>query len=43
MDDCIFCKISRGEAHSWKVYEDEHTMDNAQRMARTIRRPFDEA
>ena len=25
MENCIFCKISRGEAHSWKVYEDEHT------------------
>lgn len=22
--DCIFCKIVRGEAKSWKVYEDEH-------------------
>jgi len=25
MNDCIFCKIVRGEAPSWKVYEDEHT------------------
>lgn len=25
MADCIFCKIIRGEAKSWKVYEDEHT------------------
>lgn len=25
MEDCIFCKIVRGEAKSWKVYEDEHT------------------
>lgn len=25
MDDCIFCRIARGEAPSWKVYEDEHT------------------
>ena len=25
MEDCIFCKISRGEAHSWKVYDDEYT------------------
>ena len=25
MDDCIFCKIIRGEVPSWKVYEDEHT------------------
>ena len=25
MEDCIFCKISRGEAKSWKVYEDEYT------------------
>ena len=25
MENCIFCKISRGEAHSWKVYEDEDT------------------
>ena len=24
MDDCIFCKIVRGEAPSWKVYEDDH-------------------
>lgn len=24
-NDCIFCKIVRGEAKSWKVYEDEHT------------------
>ena len=23
MSECIFCKIVRGEAHSWKVYEDE--------------------
>jgi len=25
MENCIFCKIVRGEANSWKVYEDEHT------------------
>ncbi|HET60613.1 MAG TPA: HIT family protein [Chloroflexi bacterium] len=25
MQDCIFCQIARGEAPSWKVYEDEHT------------------
>jgi len=25
MEDCIFCRIARGEAHSWKVYEDEYT------------------
>ena len=25
MEDCIFCKVSRSEAPSWKVYEDEHT------------------
>ena len=25
MENCIFCKISQGEAYSWKVYEDEHT------------------
>jgi len=24
MDNCIFCKIVRGEAKSWKVYENEH-------------------
>ena len=24
-NDCIFCKIVRGEAKSWKVYEDEHS------------------
>ena len=24
MDDCIFCKIARGEIPSKKVYEDEH-------------------
>lgn len=23
-NDCIFCKIVRGEAKSWKVYEDEY-------------------
>ena len=26
MDDCIFCKIARGEAAAAIVYEDEHTM-----------------
>ena len=25
MENCIFCKIIRGEAESWKVYEDEFT------------------
>ncbi|MFD1674271.1 HIT family protein [Alicyclobacillus fodiniaquatilis] len=25
MDDCIFCKVARGEVKSWKVYEDENT------------------
>jgi len=25
MENCIFCKIARGEAGSWKVFEDEHT------------------
>jgi histidine triad (HIT) family protein len=25
MENCIFCKIVRGETHSWKVYEDEYT------------------
>ena len=25
MDNCIFCKIVRGEIPSYKVYEDEHT------------------
>jgi len=25
MENCIFCKIVRGEAESWKVYEDEFT------------------
>ena len=24
MDDCIFCKIIKGEIPSYKVYEDEH-------------------
>jgi histidine triad (HIT) family protein len=24
MKDCIFCQISKGEAKSWKVYEDEN-------------------
>jgi len=24
LEDCIFCKIVRGEIPSWKVYEDEH-------------------
>lgn len=23
MDDCIFCKIVKGEAHSWKVFENK--------------------
>jgi len=26
MENCIFCKIVRGEVNSWKVYEDEHTI-----------------
>ena len=26
MQDCIFCKISKGEIPSAKVYEDEHVM-----------------
>ena len=26
MDDCVFCKIVRGELPSWKVWEDEHTL-----------------
>lgn len=25
MENCIFCKVVRGEAKSWKVYEDEYT------------------
>lgn len=25
MDDCIFCKITKGEVPSYKVYEDEKT------------------
>ena len=25
MENCIFCKIARGEAGAWKVYEDDHT------------------
>ena len=25
MNDCLFCKIARGEIPSKKVYEDEHT------------------
>jgi len=25
MENCIFCEIVRGEAESWKVYEDEFT------------------
>lgn len=25
MENCIFCKIARGEMNSWKVYEDDHT------------------
>lgn len=25
MENCIFCKIVKGEAPSWKVYENEHT------------------
>jgi len=23
MDDCVFCKIAKGEIDSYKVYEDE--------------------
>ena len=26
MDDCIFCKIARGEIPSKKIYEDEHVL-----------------
>lgn len=26
MDDCIFCKIAKGEIPSQKVYEDEHVL-----------------
>ncbi|MBD5098429.1 MAG: HIT family protein [Clostridiales bacterium] len=26
MDDCVFCKIIRGEIPSRKIYEDEHTL-----------------
>ncbi|NSW53338.1 MAG: HIT family protein [Anaerolineae bacterium] len=26
MTNCIFCQIIRGEAPSWKVYEDEYTV-----------------
>ena len=26
MDECIFCKIARGEIPSAKVYEDEHVL-----------------
>jgi len=26
MDNCIFCKITKGEANAYKVYEDEHTI-----------------
>lgn len=26
MEDCIFCKIVKGELPSYKVYEDEHTL-----------------
>lgn len=26
MDDCVFCKIARGELPSKKVYEDENTL-----------------
>ena len=25
MDDCIFCKIIKGEIPCMKIYEDEHT------------------
>jgi histidine triad (HIT) family protein len=25
MENCIFCKIAKGEANSYKVYEDENT------------------
>ena len=26
MDDCVFCRIARGELPASKVYEDEHTL-----------------
>lgn len=26
MEECIFCKIIKGEAPSMKIYEDEYTM-----------------
>ena len=26
MKDCIFCKIIKGEAPAWKVYEDAHVL-----------------
>lgn len=26
MDNCIFCKIAKGEAPSYKIYEDEYTI-----------------
>ncbi len=26
MDECVFCKIVRGELPSWKVWEDEQTL-----------------
>ncbi len=26
MNDCIFCKIIKGEAKSWKVYDDENVL-----------------
>jgi len=26
MDDCIFCKIIKGEVQADKIYEDEHTL-----------------
>ena len=25
MENCIFCKIAKGELNAWKIYEDEHT------------------
>ena len=25
MENCIFCKIAKGEANAWKIYEDEYT------------------
>jgi len=35
MDNCLFCRIAKGEIPSTKVYEDETVLAFRQRSART--------